>query len=70
MSGWGESGLGFRLGGAAGIRKYCRTKSIVDDRVAMKSEINWYPYTRRKGRILGLANRLVSARDWRRRLGR
>jgi acyl-CoA reductase-like NAD-dependent aldehyde dehydrogenase len=70
MAGWGESGLGSRQGGAAGIRKYCRTKSIVGDRVAMKKELNWYPYTRRKGRILMRMLRVLNARDWRRRLGR
>jgi acyl-CoA reductase-like NAD-dependent aldehyde dehydrogenase len=70
MAGWGESGLGSRQGGAAGIRKYCRTKSIVGDRVAMKKELNWYPYTRRKGRILMGMLRVLNARDWRRRLGR
>jgi acyl-CoA reductase-like NAD-dependent aldehyde dehydrogenase len=70
MAGWGESGLGSRQGGAAGIRKYCRTKSIVGDRVAMKKELNWYPYTRRKGRIMTGMLRVVNARDWRRRLGR
>lgn len=32
--GWNDSGLGLRSGGASGIRKYCRTKSIVADRVA------------------------------------
>jgi hypothetical protein len=70
MAGWGESGLGSRQGGAAGIRKYCRTKSIVGDRVAMKKELNWYPYTRRKGRILAGIIRVLNARDWHRRLGR
>ena len=70
MAGWGESGLGSRQGGAAGIRKYCRTKSIVGDRVAMKKELNWYPYTRSKGRILTGMLRVLNARDWRRRLGR
>jgi acyl-CoA reductase-like NAD-dependent aldehyde dehydrogenase len=70
MAGWGESGLGSRQGGAAGIRKYCLTKSIVGDRVAMKKELNWYPYSRRKGRILMRMFRVLNARDWRRRLGR
>jgi acyl-CoA reductase-like NAD-dependent aldehyde dehydrogenase len=70
MAGWGESGLGSRQGGAVGIRKYCQTKSIVGDRVAMKKELNWYPYTRRKGRILSGMLRVLNARDWRRRLGR
>ena len=52
FAGWNESGLGSRCGGAAGIRKYCRTKSIVADRVAMKKEPLWYPYSRKKGKLL------------------
>ena len=68
--GWNDSGLGLRSGGASGIRKYCRTKSIVADRVAMKKELNWYPYNRRKGRVMSFMSRLLAARDWRSRLGR
>jgi acyl-CoA reductase-like NAD-dependent aldehyde dehydrogenase len=70
MAGWNESGLGSRSGGASGIRKYCRTKSIVADRVAMKKELYWYPYTRTKGKVQSVMSRLLDARDWRRRLGR
>ena len=70
FAGWGESGLGSRCGGADGIRKYCRTKSIVADRVAMKKELLWYPYSRRKGKLLEVMGRLLLAKDWRRRLGR
>jgi acyl-CoA reductase-like NAD-dependent aldehyde dehydrogenase len=70
MEGWNDSGVGSRSGGAAGIRKYCRTKSIVAERVAMKKDPLWYPYSRKKGRLLGAAVRMLSARDWRRRLGR
>ncbi|HZA08836.1 aldehyde dehydrogenase family protein [Mycobacterium sp.] len=70
FGGWHDSGLGERSGGAAGIRKYCRTKSIVADRVAMKKELNWYPYSRRKGRVMSTMIRLLAARDWHRRLGR
>ncbi|WP_108921790.1 aldehyde dehydrogenase family protein [Mycobacterium montefiorense] len=70
MPGWKESGLGSRSGGADGIRKYCRQKSIVAERVAMKTELLWYPYSRKKGRFVENAVRLLSARDWRRRLGR
>jgi acyl-CoA reductase-like NAD-dependent aldehyde dehydrogenase len=69
FGGWNDSGLGFRSGGAPGIRKYCRTKSIVADRVATKKELNWYPYAPRKGKFLSAMARLVGARDWRRRLG-
>src|SRR5271163_3829181 len=65
FAGWNESGLGSRCGGAAGIRKYCRTKSIVADRVAMKKEPLWYPYSAKKGKVLGAMVRMTSARDWR-----
>jgi acyl-CoA reductase-like NAD-dependent aldehyde dehydrogenase len=70
LEGWNDSGVGSRSGGAAGIRKYCRTKSIVADRVAMKKEPLWYPYSRRKGKTIAAMLRMTSARDWRRRLGR
>jgi acyl-CoA reductase-like NAD-dependent aldehyde dehydrogenase len=70
LEGWNDSGLGSRSGGAAGIRKYCRTKSIVAERVALKKDPLWYPYTARKGKVLGAMVRMLSARDWRRRLGR
>ena len=51
FAGWKQSGVGSRSGGANGIRKYCRAKSIVADRVAMKRELFWYPYTRGGGRF-------------------
>jgi Aldehyde dehydrogenase family len=70
MEGWNESGVGSRSGGADGIRKYCGTKSIVADRVAMKKEPLLYPYSRKKGKIIAAMLRMTSARDWRRRLGR
>ncbi len=70
VGGWNESGLGSRYGGAGGIRKYCRTKSIVADRVAMKRELLWYPHTPTKGKVLARVARLLNARNWRRRLGR
>jgi acyl-CoA reductase-like NAD-dependent aldehyde dehydrogenase len=47
MATWKEWGLGSRSGGADGIRKYCRQKAIVADRVAMKKELLWYPYSRK-----------------------
>src|SRR5271166_5457218 len=70
MEGWNDSGLGSRSGGADGIRKYCRTKSIVAGRVTMKKEPLWYPYSRKKGKIIAAMLRMASAKDWRRRLGR
>jgi len=59
MGGWKESGLGTRLGGAAGIRKYCRPQAITSPRVPTQAkEILWYPVSRRRTR---LALALVSA---------
>jgi hypothetical protein len=70
MEGWNESGVGSRSGGAAGIRKFCRTKSILAERVAMKKDPLWYPYSCRKGKTIAAMVRMTSGRDWRRRLGR
>jgi acyl-CoA reductase-like NAD-dependent aldehyde dehydrogenase len=70
MATWKESGLGSRSGGADGIRKYCRQKAIVAERIAMKKELLWYPYSRKKGTFVEAMVRLMSAKDWRRRFGR
>jgi len=70
MGGWKESGLGHRFGGADGIRKYCRTQAFVSERVRLKSELHWYPYTDRKARLTARMVRLLGMHDWRRRLGR
>jgi len=70
MAGWKESGLGHRMGGPEGIRKYCRTQAFVCERITLSSEMNWYPYAPRKSRLIGRVLRLVEMRDWRRRLNR
>jgi acyl-CoA reductase-like NAD-dependent aldehyde dehydrogenase len=68
MGGWKESGIGTRWG-ADGIRKYCRTESLVITRFAgTKSEPLWFPYSRLKGRVLGAVGRFVNARGLRGRL--
>jgi acyl-CoA reductase-like NAD-dependent aldehyde dehydrogenase len=67
--GWGDSGIGGRLGGAEGIRKYCKVKAVVSEKAAAKSEIHWYPATPAKAALQARAARLMGARDWRRRLG-
>jgi acyl-CoA reductase-like NAD-dependent aldehyde dehydrogenase len=67
--GWKSSGLGSRLGGAQGIRKYCRVQAITTPRIAtMKNEVLWYPYSRRRSRTVAALLRLLVARDVRRRL--
>jgi acyl-CoA reductase-like NAD-dependent aldehyde dehydrogenase len=63
-----NSGLGVRHGGAAGIRKYCWQKSIIEERFNLPSEIYWYPTKARNIRLMTRAARLLSAGDWRRRL--
>ena len=68
MAGWGESGIGSRSGGAEGIRKHCRPKAIVAQRVSIEKKPNWYPYSRTKSKIVAAAGRFLGARDWRRRL--
>jgi acyl-CoA reductase-like NAD-dependent aldehyde dehydrogenase len=68
--GWKQSGIGARLGGASGIRKYCRPQAIVSDRLEPRSELFWYPYTARKATLVARVARAVLARDLRRRIGR
>jgi len=68
MGGWKESGIGYRHG-EPGIKKYCRTESVVITRFGAKREPTWYPYTRARR---GLVNRIAqafNARDLKRRLG-
>ncbi len=70
MGGWKNSGLGTRFGGSQGVLKYCRQQSVVEERVALKSEPNWYPVVPAKSRIMARVVRLLGAHDWRRRFGR
>jgi len=65
-----QSGLGARHGGAAGMRKYCWTKSVIEERIPLKSELYWYPTTPGRSRAMLAASRFLAARDWRRRLNR
>jgi len=69
MGGWKESGIGFRHG-EPGIKKYCRSESLVITRFGGKREPAWYPYTKRRRRLINRIARAFNARDWRRRLGR
>ncbi|NNH70929.1 aldehyde dehydrogenase family protein [Nocardia uniformis] len=67
--GWKTSGLGTRLGGAQGIRKYCRQQAITAPRIpALRSEITWYPYSILRSRAVSAVLHLVVGRDLRRRL--
>jgi acyl-CoA reductase-like NAD-dependent aldehyde dehydrogenase len=68
MGGWKQSGIGFRHG-EYGIKKYCRAESIVATRFGGKREPNWYPYTRGRRSLVDRAQRALSGRDLKRRLG-
>lgn len=70
MGGWKASGVGTRYGGKDGIRKYCRSRALVQERVNMKYDPHWYPYRPAFSRIVGKVTRFLGARDLRRRLGR
>ena len=69
MGGWKESGLGARMGGEHAVRKFCRQQAYVAEWVTLKSELNWYPYHRRRTPLMARAVRLLGMHDWRRRLG-
>jgi acyl-CoA reductase-like NAD-dependent aldehyde dehydrogenase len=51
MGGWKSSGLGTRHG-AGGIRKYCRTQSLLVNRFAPKRDPWMFPYSRRATMLL------------------
>jgi acyl-CoA reductase-like NAD-dependent aldehyde dehydrogenase len=68
MGGWKESGIGYRHG-EPGIKKYCRTESVVITRFGGKREPTWYPYTKGRRGLISRIAQAFNARDWRRRLG-
>lgn len=70
MGGWKQSGLGHRFGGPNGVRKYMRQQAFVSERLPLKNEMHWYPYTPAKGAMVERMLRLTGMHDWRRRLGR
>jgi acyl-CoA reductase-like NAD-dependent aldehyde dehydrogenase len=68
MGGWKQSGIGYRHG-EPGIKKFCRTESLVITRFGGKREPSWYPYTKARRGLIRRIARAFYARDWRRRLG-
>lgn len=65
MGGIKDSGLG-RRHGAEGIRKYCHQKTILKDRLGLKSEFNWFPTSKRKVEILKKGLNLLFRSGWKR----
>jgi acyl-CoA reductase-like NAD-dependent aldehyde dehydrogenase len=51
FGGWHESGIGVRHG-AAGIRKYCRTHSVLVTRFGPKREVHMFPYSKRGSKMI------------------
>lgn len=67
MGGVKESGLG-RRHGAEGIRKYCRQKTVVIDRLGLKKEFFWFPNTKTKSFLLRRGLRLLFRSGWKKKL--
>ena len=64
MGGWKQSGIGSRLGGATGIRKYCRTQSFTEPRLpTLSDEIVWFPYTPGRARIARAVLHALASRN-------
>ncbi len=68
MGGWKDSGIGFRHG-EPGIKKYCRSESLVITRFGAKREPTWYPYTKGRRKLVARLVQAFNARDLKRRLG-
>ncbi len=69
MGGWKTSGMGSRHG-AYGIRKFCRTESILAPRFAQgKADPMWFPRSKRKIAVINRVLRFFNARGLRNRLG-
>jgi acyl-CoA reductase-like NAD-dependent aldehyde dehydrogenase len=51
FGGWKESGIGVRHG-AQGIRKYCKTHSVLVTRFGPKKDIHMFPYSKRTSKAL------------------
>ncbi|MFL5885861.1 MAG: aldehyde dehydrogenase family protein [Thermoleophilaceae bacterium] len=56
FGGWKESGIGVRHG-AAGIRKYCKSRSVLIARWAPKRDVHFFPY---KPRVTKLEERFLT----------
>ncbi len=67
MGGVKHSGIG-RRHGAEGIRKFCQQRTVVVDRLATKSEINWYPSSPRRTALFRRLLPLLYRSGWRNKL--
>lgn len=58
-----ESGIGARHG-EGGIQKYCFLQSVLEDRVGLRREINWYPYSKRFAAFLSRTMKMLYHSRW------
>ena len=58
-----ESGIGFRHG-EGGIQKYCFVQSVLEDRIGLRREINWYPYSKNFATLLSRALKVLYHSRW------
>ncbi len=65
MGGWKDSGIGYRHA-EYGIRKYCRSASIVSARFSTKDEPLWFPYTQSRRELVNKLTRFLTARGMKR----
>jgi len=49
--------------------KYCKQKSVVSERIHLKSEPRWYPYKKKSAEFQAKMVRLLGAHDRRRKRG-
>jgi len=61
MGGWKSSGVGSRHG-AQGIRKYCRTRTVMAARHVPKKDVFMFPYSPRRSKLLSRFVKLVYGR--------
>jgi acyl-CoA reductase-like NAD-dependent aldehyde dehydrogenase len=64
MGGWKDSGLGSRHG-AAGIRKYTATQTIMVSKYHLKHDPQTYPYNGRGFKLLGRVTKFFYGRGTR-----
>ena len=67
MGGVKDSGIG-RRHGREGIRKYCHQKTIVIDRLGLKTEFNWFPLSAQKTLLLRRGLRIFFRSGWKNKL--
>jgi len=61
MGGWKSSGIGVRHG-PTGIRKYCRTQTILlgpPAPLALKKDMHMFPYTQKRSKLMGRLLRML-----------